>query len=399
MMKKDYRSSLDIVKQSEGFKQMIQAKQKAEARYMLERKIAELERQVVKFVKSRNALEKIANSNDPGLTLTKILPQGTVDLLRELDHIYEELGYEDVNLLYHVEKIIGLKFTMEKEQKAQAEKRAKQKAPIYRLYEHSEEELMRTVARLELEAKAMGRMPESHKDVPEIKGWLLPYLYAYDSLFNGRWDYWGEIINKGTIDGSGPIPQIEWAKDKNQIHQVSKMIQDCLNLVIPYGSTISEFADWLLWGLGRADEPARIPDSVNEHWYKTFDLALVLKYPTDYMSGILEEVASKGHKQALGYFATPIDVTNLMHDLVFSGQDPEVMKTQTVYEPCAGCGAMLLPASNKTLFAAAQDINPVAVKLCEVQMMWYAPWYAINPFNENKRTLNPKVKEQLERLR
>jgi hypothetical protein len=43
---------------------------------------------------------------------------------------------------------------------------------------------------------------------------------------------------------------------------------------------------------------------------------------------------------------------------------------------CVGCAAMLLPASNYFLRGYGQEISGIAVKLCTLQMYFYAPWYA-----------------------
>ncbi|MED4068756.1 SAM-dependent DNA methyltransferase [Priestia megaterium] len=259
----------------------------------------------------------------------------------------------------------------------------KQKTPLYRIEMFSPEELMEAMKTIGEWALANGGAPQSPKEALEKRGWLFPYLMGYDQLATGRWNYWIDILEKNTLEGSGPIPQIEWSHDRNSIHQVRKMLFNCIDGVWHEGVGPNEFADWLLWGLGAADEPPKISDKVSEHWYRTFDLALVLLHPTDYLSGLLEDLSSKGHKQALGYFSTPMDVTTMMAEMVVGNhENREEMKTKTVNEPCVGCGAMLLPMSNYTLFGCGQDINPVAVKFCIIQMYWYAPWYAKNPFHK-----------------
>lgn len=258
------------------------------------------------------------------------------------------------------------------------------KAPLYRVHEHSPEKLEKMTTTLLLEAQLLGGLPKHHSEVFHKRGWLLPFLMAYDQLLWGRWDYWGDILVKGTLEGSGPIPQIEWCSSEH-VHQVKKMLTSCLDHTYYEGARIHEFADWLLWGLGATKEPPKISANVNEHWYKTFDLFLVLRYPTDYLSGLLEEASSQGYQQALGYYSTPFTVTTMMNKIVLEGnEDPETHKYESVYDGCVGCGAMLLPASNYTLFGCGQDISPIAVKLCQIQMLWYAPWYAINPFWEHR---------------
>lgn len=260
------------------------------------------------------------------------------------------------------------------------EKKLERNAPIYRVHQHEEDELIRAMKRYQLEASFQGGPILHHSEVFERRGWMLPFLKSYDELFWGRWDYWGEIVLNGTIEGSGPIPQIHWCTEPQTLNQVKKMFHQCLDYVRHDGGTIDHFADWLLWALGIGEHPPKISAKTNEHWYRTFDLGMVLKHPTDYFSRVLEEESGRGVQAALGYFSTPFHLTQMMTDMVFSSRNPEETKHERFYEPCVGCGAMMLPASNYCLFGAAQDINPVAVKLCKVQMFWYAPWFAVNPF-------------------
>lgn len=262
-------------------------------------------------------------------------------------------------------------------------KEVQRKGPLYQISRYEESELILMNQRILAEAQLIGGLPKHHTEALTKKGWLLPFLLGYDQLYWKRWDYWLDILEKGTIAGSGPIPQIEWCELPAYTDQVRKMLSDCLFGVQYEGVRIDQFADWLLWGLGVTDTPPQISEKVNEHWYRHFDLALVLKYPTDYMSRLLEEASSNGYKSALGYFATPYQVTRMMTEMVMDISDREALKRKKFNEPCVGCGAMMLPASNYMLFGYAQDVSPIAIKLCIVQMMWYAPWFAINPLSND----------------
>jgi tRNA G10 N-methylase Trm11 len=59
--------------------------------------------------------------------------------------------------------------------------------------------------------------------------------------------------------------------------------------------------------------------------------------------------------------------------------DEEEMKRQIINEPSVGCGSILLAASNYFLRGYGQDISRIAIKLCKIQMYWYAPWFAYHP--------------------
>lgn len=222
-------------------------------------------------------------------------------------------------------------------------------------------------------AIAIGGLPKNHSEVFEKRGWLTPFLLGYDDLLWGRWEYWNELCMQGTIKDSGPIPQIEWARfGESGVDHTQKMLAKCLD---HYEATIDNFADWLLWGLAGTSEPPKISEKLNEHFYRNFDLFLVLSYPTDYLSWLLSEATGKGYKEGLGYYPTPFTLVEMITKLSMDGEDPESLKRHTLNDPCVGCGAFLLPASNYVLRAYAMDISLIAVKLCKIQMAWYAPWF------------------------
>ncbi|GAK41915.1 hypothetical protein TCA2_4407 [Paenibacillus sp. TCA20] len=256
--------------------------------------------------------------------------------------------------------------------------KAKKRQDLYQIDRFLPEQLMKMQSSIYEYAKAISGLPSNHSEVFEKRGWLLPFLFSYDDLLWGRWNYWHEILQKKTIKGSGPIPQIEWKERGGEgVEETQKMLRKCLD---HHESTIDHFADWLMWGLAASPEnqTLKISPELNEHYYREFDIFLVQNYPTDYLSHTLSEETGKGYKSGLGYFPTPFNITCMMTQMTMGG-DPEEEKRQTVYDGCVGCGATILPASNHTLRMIAQDISQIAVKLCKIQTYWYAPWYAFHP--------------------
>lgn len=248
------------------------------------------------------------------------------------------------------------------------------KSRLYRIERFKPEEIARLPYEVASHAQAIGGLPMNHAEVFEKRGWLLPFLFTYDDLLWGRWRYWTDILQKKTIIGSGSIPRIEWVDTgSNKAVSTRKMLERCLN---HHEADIDNFADWLLWGLGATKEKPRVSEKLNEHYYREFDLFLVLDNPTDYMSHLLCEQTGKGYKSGLGYFPTPFNLSLMMVEIVHGDGDLEQMKRQSVLDSCVGCGALLLPASNYFLRGYGQDISGIAVKLCTIQMFWYAPWFA-----------------------
>jgi len=253
------------------------------------------------------------------------------------------------------------------------------KTDFYQLDRFTPDELMKLHINLHDYALSIGGLPQHHSEVYQKRGWLLPFLFAYDDLLWKRWSYWFEILKKGTIEGSGPIPQLVWADLASPgVQATRKMLETCLN---HYDANINHFADWLLWGMAADPEIKNIdhinPD-LNEYFYKKFDLFMILNYPTDYLSRLLSDQSGKGYKDSLGYFPTPFNICLAMTKMTV-GDDSEANKRQVVSDPCVGCGAMLLAASNYFLKAYGMDISQIAVKLAKIQMYWYAPWFAFHP--------------------
>lgn len=250
----------------------------------------------------------------------------------------------------------------------------KQKVDLYRIERFAPEKLERLKNDIFDYAIAIGGMPKNHFEVLDKRGWLLPFLFGYDDLLWGRWQYWTEILQKGTIVGSGPIPRMEWSDTHAPLVESTRsMFGNCLK---HHEANIDSFAEWLLWGLAATNEKPRVSEKLNEHYYREFDLFPVLDNPTDYLSLVLCNETGKGYQSGLGYYPTPFSLTQMMVELMHGDGDPEELKRQTVCDPCIGCGAMLLPASNYFLRGYGQDISRIATQLCIIQFYFYAPWYA-----------------------
>lgn len=246
----------------------------------------------------------------------------------------------------------------------------------YRLDQFDKEELKMMMEIFATTAKSHGLGVSTVQEAKRTAGWMIPYLYAYDYVTNKRWVYWAEILDKKSIVGHKPIPQIHFYGSPlvNECKFATEMLKKTTSHV---ESTPERFADFLLWGLGCTNDVPNVDhlsDDLFSHYYTNFDLFLVLDKPTDYLSWVLSEQLSGNVKIKTGYFPTPLHISTLMTDLVNGN---EVDPTESVYEPCVGCGSLLLPQSNYRFRASGSDINPTAIKFCKVQMAWYAPWFYI----------------------
>lgn len=243
---------------------------------------------------------------------------------------------------------------------------------MHRVDDFNEFQCMRLHHDIQYYSKDIGGLIQNHKEVFSKRGFILPFLLAYDNLLWGRWKYWHEILEKKTIKGSGPIPQIKFSTfDDQRVQATFDMLRECLN---HSEATIDNFASWLLWGFGQEVE-LNVSEDLNLHYYKKFDIFFLQDNPYDYFSFILEEYSSKSARKEMGYFSTPFDVVLLTNKLL----NPTEEKGKSIYDNCIGCGALVLPASNYCFKAYGQDINQTALNLCLAQFLIYAPWFACHP--------------------
>ena len=144
-------------------------------------------------------------------------------------------------------------------------------------------------------------------------GWLLPYLFEIETDLHGRWAYWSHTLVIGKILDQ-LIPQINFCGGANA--RTMKMLRKCLGHDCCWSQSVGlpDFFEWLLWGFGETGERARIDDKVNEHWYRTLNLGLLLQYPHDYLGDILAD--SKAGRtywtNPNAFFPTPHHVVELM---------------------------------------------------------------------------------------
>ncbi|ACK73885.1 hypothetical protein PCC7424_5827 (plasmid) [Gloeothece citriformis PCC 7424] len=245
-------------------------------------------------------------------------------------------------------------------------------------------------------------------------GWLLPYLGQIDSLLWGRWNYWAkcQLMPSAAYEGlkwekaisiveereptvpdfvieqtlpDEPIPQIDFQYSP----AAEQMLHESLNAIPTHGSWqgwgawtyIEYFLDWLLYGFGHPNYQ-QLPserqgcEGASMRLYQLVDLSLLLFYPEDYFGKILPDICSKKAQRNQGFYPTPLVVSRMMSEMTFFDADSKKERIKICYEPCVGTGAMLLPASNKTLCAIGQDIDLTLLKCALVQFYLYSPWFA-----------------------
>jgi hypothetical protein len=249
----------------------------------------------------------------------------------------------------------------------------------------------------------------------QTHGWLAPYLLEYDTYhksfdedfqtagkpkgvryhFDGthRWDYWLSACLEHKVP-KGAIPQIHWQDRPDPIDE--KEIQNVLTHYVQRG--LGSYSDawmalvrWLLWGLGYKGELLdtvqrgfeRIPDEVRALWYREFSLANLLHSHIDWsayilQNGLPETRGRNGHRyESTGYFSTPMALVKMMFGLLV---EPDVdHRFESICEPCAGTGSVLLVASNYSLNLYGQE-KVADLVLCSILNGYlFVPWLVYMP--------------------
>ncbi len=209
------------------------------------------------------------------------------------------------------------------------------------------------------------------------KGWLIPYLLALDYNFYQRWDYWTRAVLQDKIPDES-IPYISFKPSLvYQQRQVIKNITRCLSYADHRCSnSLEKFIDWILWGFNRIESFPAINETIDDYWYRTFNLGLFYEEPGDHFAEI---AAESNVGRGSGYFPTPGHVVELMVRMNFGDEPQHEHKHLSVMDPCCGTGVMLLYASNYSLNLYGVDIHPLIHKIALVNSFIYVPWLAFRP--------------------
>lgn len=204
-----------------------------------------------------------------------------------------------------------------------------------------------------------------HRLMASRKGWARFRLALFD--LSPRWQWWALVLLTKRLPPL-PYPKIGFATQFPDHAGPMRMIRECLR---PPDARFEDFLDWILFGCGGFDTkqlPRGLTPSLARHWEATFDLALLLREPGDWLGHYYETVvASPSMKSSTGFFSTPMSLCHLMVEL----HRPGLM--DSVHEPCCGSGRMLMAASNYSINLSGTDINPTLVKICQANAWLYMP--------------------------
>jgi len=211
-----------------------------------------------------------------------------------------------------------------------------------------------------------------------------------------RWAWWFDALGETPDPKYHPIPRLDFGlvfeSSPGGPGRVVKHLASVERSLFPYSLSrefIEVIAAYLLYALGfQAEPPAGVSWDVWGSLARTLDLDLMLRWPASYLGYLLAE--SKVGRGA-AFFPTPMSVAMLMTEMSLGDgrlrgegeDDPESVAArkwalcQTLGEPAAGAGDMILAASNYLwLGGPFWDIVPAIANAGRAQLALYAPWFA-----------------------
>lgn len=199
-------------------------------------------------------------------------------------------------------------------------------------------------------------------------GWMRGMAFLLETFLYGRWHGWLDVIDRGEWE-PGDVPANPVTSGQSKGNDAYRMLEKCLYHVNNKGATYRDFIEWIGYGLGISyfDKP-RISDELWESLYREFSLDLLLWEKTDVLSTFVAEAGSSGH---LDYYPTPIHVTQLMNEMLNPSE------SDTLYEPCLGAAAMVLPTPSLNIVGI--DLNPLMVKVASIQAFLFLPSLLYTP--------------------
>lgn len=208
--------------------------------------------------------------------------------------------------------------------------------------------------------------------VDSKSGWSRFRRQLFD--LSPRWQWWSLVLLTRRLPPpvSMPYPKIVFADHLTAETAPVKMIRACLAPFRSDERAFEDFLDWLLFAFGdlQTATVAATKEARFRHFSEAFDLALLIEHPGDWIGHLYEtENASKGTRDATGFFSTPPTICKAMVQMSML----DAPLTATVNEPCCGTGRILMEASNYAVHLSGQDINETLVKIAKVNGWLYMP--------------------------
>jgi hypothetical protein len=199
-------------------------------------------------------------------------------------------------------------------------------------------------------------------------------LHGFCPPVGDRWNYYLATLAAGVLLDE-PIPQVDFVSpDRNALD----LLHGWACLVGHDRGGRKDFCalvDWLAWGLGVTDSPPTSSVPASQRLYRHVHLAPLLERPHDYLGSFLSKGNGPGWNPRNLRPAPHLVLECLVRATLPlpTNTDP---RRQKVHDRAAGTGRFLLHASNYSLHLQGEDTDPLAVTLCRINGVLYAPWLA-----------------------
>lgn len=219
-----------------------------------------------------------------------------------------------------------------------------------------------------------GRPPMLGDEVPpwRYRGWLRLLVQQLHALaqrqtgFPDRWGYLFDVVQNRRLPEE-PIPRVDFDSPAPAVLKATDAWVGILDKSNQWTS-FRDFVRFLAWGLavGKHGDPM-LGDKESEELYRTVNLGLWLRDPSDYLGEVAAIRYGGGpHK----FFPTPHPICEVMTASLFEGD----CRAKSVNDPAMGTGRLLLHASNHSLRLSGQDIDELMHLCTLVNLAVYAPW-------------------------
>jgi hypothetical protein len=199
-------------------------------------------------------------------------------------------------------------------------------------------------------------------------------LHGFCPAVGDRWGYYLGTLEAGSLL-DGPIPQVDFVSPDRH---VLDLLHGWACLVGHDHGGWKDFCtliDWLAWGLGVAVAPPPLTVFASQRLYRHVHLAPLLERPHDYLGSFLSRSNGPGWNPR-GLRPAPHLVLECLVRATLPLSHNTDPRRQKIHDRAAGTGRFLLHASNYSLDLRGDEADPLAVTLCRINGVLYAPWLA-----------------------
>lgn len=216
--------------------------------------------------------------------------------------------------------------------------------------------------------KILPKMYKKHVKIPLYLDQLMQY--------SKRWKWWTLVFTYPglLIEENIQQPVMGFETDLSSKKPPYKMIAECVEPF--YGqdrsTTFNYLIDFMLHYFGHLENIDHIPQENQDHFMKTIDIKVFIRYPGDFLGAYFEEHFGFSHSKGSAFFTTPSSICEMMVKMCIN--ESPFAWLQSFNDPCCGTMRMGLFASDKGVVQiTGQDISHTIYKVALVNAYLYLP--------------------------